>query len=185
MKSTELCRLLRLDSLDTLLLQLIITQIFEYISSFRQRSVVDALKIRQEYAGETSIKPSLTSVERNVVGYIAGYMCRKTRDRLQWCNSEKFSRVSVLNQKLPSMKTAPAAMSFPNLMSLTLCRGDLSLVDYSIFNFFCYVEVSIRPFLNLARFRCSTRRSDTELLAQEIVLWNRSMQFKRRFLYST
>ena len=34
--------------------------------------------------------------------------------------------------------------------------------------FFCYVEVSIRPFLNLARFRCSTRRSDTELLDQLI-----------------
>ena len=82
---------------------------------------------------------------------------------------EKFSRVlSVLNQKLPSMKTAPAAMSFPNLMSLSLSRGGLSLVDYSIFNFFCYVEVSIRPFLNLARFRCSTRRSHTELLDQLI-----------------
>ena len=165
---------------------MMITQIFEDISSFRQRSVVDVLKIRQEYARETSVKPSLITVERNVIGYIAGYMCRKTRDRLQRCNNEKFSRVlSVLNQKLLSMKTAPAAMSFPNLMSLILSRGGLSLVDYSIFNLFCYVEVSIRPFLNLARFRCSTRRSDTELLAQEIVLWNRSMQFKRRFLYST
>ena len=186
LKSTELCRFLRLDSVDTLLLQMMITQIFEDISSFRQRSVVDVLKIRQEYARETSVKPSLITVERNVIGYIAGYMCRKTRDRLQRCNSGKFSRVlSVLNQKLLSMKTAPAAMSFPNLMSLILSRGGLSLVDYSIFNLFCYVEVSIRPFLNLARFRCSTRRSDTELLAQEIVLWNRSMQFKRRFLYST
>ena len=51
---------------------MMITQIFEDISSFRQRSVVDALKIRQEYAGETSIEPSLTTVERNVIGYIAG-----------------------------------------------------------------------------------------------------------------
>ena len=169
LKWTELCRFLRLGSVDTLLLQMMITQIFEDISSFRQRSVVDALKIRQEYAGETSIKPSLTTVERNVIGYIAGYVCRKTRDRLQRSNSEKFSRVlSVLIQRLPSMKTAPAAMSFPNLMSLSLSRGGLSLVDYSIFNFFCYVEVSIRPFLNLARFRCSTRRSDTELLDQLI-----------------
>ena len=138
---------------------MMITQIFEDISSFRQRSVVDALKVRQEYAGETSIKPSLTTVERNVIGYIAGYVCRKTRDRLQRSNSEKFSRVlSVLIRRLPSMKTAPAAMSFPNLMSLSLSRGGLSLVDDSIFNFFCYVEVSIRPFLNSARFRCSTRR---------------------------
>ena len=157
------------EVVDTLLLQMIITQIFEDISSFQQRSVVDTLKIRQEHAGETYIKPSLTPVERNVIGYIVGYVCHKTRDRLQRSNSEKFSRVlSVLNQKLPSMKTAPAAMSLPNLMSLSLSRGGLSLVDYSIFNFFCYVEVSIRPFLNLARFRCSTRRSDTELPEQLI-----------------
>ena len=168
-KWTELWRFLRLDSVDTLLLQMMITQIFEDISSFQQRSVVDTLKIRQEYAGETYIKPSLSTVERNVIGYIVGYVCHKTRDRLQRSNSEKFSRVlSVLNQKLPSMKTAPAAMSFPNLMSLSLSRGGLSLVDYSIFNLFWYVEVSIKPFLNLARFRCSTRRSDTELLDQLI-----------------
>ena len=146
---------------------MMITQIFEDISSFQQRSVVDTLKIRQEYAGETYIKQSLSTVERNVIGYIVGYVCHKTRDRLQRSNSEKFSRVlSVLNQKLPSMKTAPAAMSFPNLMSRSLSRGGLSLVDYSIFNLFWYVEVSIKPFLNLARFRCSTRRSDTELLDQ-------------------
>ena len=168
-KWTELWRFLRLDSVDTLLLQMMITQIFEDISSFQQRSVVDTLKIRQEYTGETYIKPSLSTVERNVIGYIVGYVCHKTRDRLQRSNSEKFSRVlSVLNQKLPSMKTAPAAMSFPNLMSLSLSRGGLSLVDYSIFNLFWYVEVSIKPFLNLARFRCSTRRSDTELLDQLI-----------------
>ena len=168
-KWTELWRFLRLDSLDTLLLQMMITQIFEDISSFQQRSVVDTLKIRQEYAGETYIKQSLSTVERNVIGYIVGYVCHKTRDRLQRSNSEKFSRVlSVLNQKLPSMKTAPAAMSFPNLMSRSLSRGGLSLVDYSIFNLFWYVEVSIKPFLNLARFRCSTRRSDTELLDQLI-----------------
>ena len=169
LKWTELCRFLRLDFVDTLLLQMMITQIFEDISSFQQRSVVDTLKIRQEYAGETYIKPSLSTVERNVIGYIVGYVCHKTRDRLQRSNSEKFPRVlSVLNQKLPSMKTAPAAMSFPNLMSLSLSRGGLSLVDYSIFNFFWYVKVSIKPFLNLARFRCSTRRSDTELLDQLI-----------------
>ena len=168
-KWTELWRFLRLDSVDTLLLQMMITQIFEDISSFQQRSVVDTLKIRQEYAGETYIKQSLSTVERNVIGYIVGYVCHKTRDRLQRSNSEKFSRVlSVLNQKFPSMKTAPAAMSFPNLMSRSLSRGGLSLVDYSIFNLFWYVEVSIKPFLNLARFRCSTRRSDTELLDQLI-----------------
>ena len=153
-----------------ILLQMVITLIFKDISSFRQRSVVDAMKIRQEYAGEMSIKPSLTTVERNVISYIAGYVCRQTRDGLQRSNSEKFSRVLlVLNQKLTSMKTAPAAMSFHNLMFLSLSRGGLSLVNYySIFNFFCYVKVSIRPFLNLARIRSSTQRSDTELLDQLI-----------------
>ena len=98
---------------------MMITQIFDDISSFSQRSVVKTLKIRQEYAREMSIKPSLTTIESNVIGYIAGYVCRKTGDGLQRSNSEKFSRLlSVLNQKLPSMKTAPAAMSFSNLMSL-------------------------------------------------------------------
>ena len=164
---------------------MMITQIFEDISSFQQRSVVDTLKIRQEHAGQTYIEPSLTPVERNVIGYIVGYVCHKTRDQLQRSNSEKFSRVlSVLNQKLPSMKTAPAAMSLPNLMSLSLSRGGLSLVDYSIFNFFCYVEVSIRPFLNIARFRCSTRGSDTELLEQLIhnsPLLNQTWPFTKHF----
>ena len=51
LKWTEMCRFLRLDSVDTLLLQMMITQIFEDISSFQQRSVVDTLKIRQKYAG--------------------------------------------------------------------------------------------------------------------------------------
>ena len=37
------------------------------------------------------------------------------------------------------MKTAPAEMSHPNLMSLSLSlsRGGLSLMEYSTFNFFC------------------------------------------------
>ena len=72
LKWTEQCRFLRLDSVDTLLLQMMITQIFEDISSFQQRSVVDTLKIRQEYAGEMYVKPSLTTVKRNVIGYIVG-----------------------------------------------------------------------------------------------------------------
>ena len=71
-----------------------------------------------------------------------------------------------------------------SIQSPTLWRGFTfgGLIDR-----YCERTANIRPcrFLNLARFRCSTRRSDTELLAQEIVLWNRSMQFKRRFLYST
>ena len=68
---------------------MMITQIFEDISSFRQRSLVDALKIRPEYAGETSMGPFLTTFERNVIGYIAGYVCRKTRDRLTVKSSQE------------------------------------------------------------------------------------------------
>ena len=59
-------------------------------------------------------------------------------------------------------------MTFPNLMTLSLTRGGLAQVDPAVFNFFCYLEVSIRPFLNLASFRKSTRKSDSELLDQLI-----------------
>ena len=59
-------------------------------------------------------------------------------------------------------------MTFPNLMTLSLTRGSLAQVDPAVFNFFCYLEVSIRPFLNLASFRKSTRKSDSELLDQLI-----------------
>ena len=72
--------------------------------------MVDALKIRQEYAGETSIEPSLTTVERNVIGYIAGNFLKS---------------VVSLNQKLPSMKTAPAVMSFPNLIFMLYLKFTL------------------------------------------------------------
>ena len=125
---------------------MMITQIFEDISSFRQRSVVDALEMRQEYAGETSIEPPLTTVERYVIGYIAGYVCRKTRDRLQRSNSEKLKSVVSFESEVAKHENSTCYNVFPNLMSLSLSRGGLSLVDYSVFNFFCYVEVSIRPF---------------------------------------
>ena len=53
LKWTELCRFLRLDSVDTLLLQMMITQIFEDISSFRQRyggrRVENQTRIRRRY----------------------------------------------------------------------------------------------------------------------------------------
>ena len=57
-------------------------------------------------------------------------------------------------------------MTFPNLMTQSLTRGGLAQVDQATFNFFCYLEVSIRPFLNLTSFRSSTRSSDAELLTQ-------------------
>ena len=72
----------------------------------------------------------------------------------------------ILTTMIPSVGKQPPAMTFPNLMTLSLTRGGLSQVDHATFNFFCYLEVSIRPFLNLASFRSSTRKSDNELLDQ-------------------
>ena len=133
LKSTELCRFLRLDSVDTLLLQMMITQIFEDISSFRQRSVVDALKIRQEYAGETSIKPSLTPVERNVIGYIAGYVCRKTRDRLQRSNSEKLKSVVSFESEVAKHENSTCCNVFPQFnVSLSFQRWPFSCGLFNI-----------------------------------------------------
>ena len=80
-----------------------------------------------------------------------------------------FSRiVTAFNQKLPGIKTQAPAMSYPNLMTPSLTRGGLTQVDHATYNFFCYLEVSVRPFLNLSSFRCSTRQSDSDLLDQLI-----------------
>lgn len=49
---------------------------------------------------------------------------------------------------------------------MLLDRGGLSVVNSPTYDFFCLLEVSIRPFLNLANFRSSTRKSDKELLEQ-------------------
>ena len=168
-KWSELCCIACLNSSDSLLLQLMIGEIFGNISSFRHESVVHAMKIREECDGETSSKPFLTPLQKDVVAYISGYVCRKTRDRLQHYSSERFSRiVTALNQKLPGVKTQAPAMSYPNLMTLSLTRGGLTQVDHATYNFFCYLEVSVRPFLNLSSFRCSTRQSDSDILDQLI-----------------
>ena len=132
---------------------MMIGEIFGNISSFRHKSVVNAMKIREEYDGETSSKPFLTPLQKDIVAYISGYVFRKTRDRLQQYSSERFSRiVTALNQKLPGVKTQAPTMSYPNLMTLSLTRGGLTQVDHATYNFFCYLEVSVRPFLNLSSF---------------------------------
>lgn len=51
----------------------------------------------------------------------------------------------------------------PNLVTLSLNRGGLSQVDLSTFDFFCFLEVSISPFLNLASFRSSSKNSVPQL----------------------
>ena len=115
------------------------------------------------------MKPSLNLTEKSIVSYIAGYVVRKTRDQLQ--RQQQSERVVAIINVLFHMVPGGAGqqtstMTFPNLMTQSLTRGGLTQVDQATFNFFCYLEVSIRPFLNLSRFRSSTRKSDTELLTQ-------------------
>ena len=150
---SELCCVACIHSSDSLLLQMMIGESFGNISSFRHKSVVHAMKIREEYDGETSSKPFRTPLQRGIVAYISGYVCRKTRDRLQQCRSGRFSRiVAALNQMIPGVKTQAPAMSYPNLMTLSLTRGGLTQVDHATYNFFCYLEISVRPFLILLSF---------------------------------
>ena len=165
LKWNELSNIIGIDPTDKLLLQQIISVVFEDISRYRTESVASALKIREKYTGETTNKPSLTPVENDIVAYIAGYVCRKTRDRLQrYCDSNAQSSnhasqdkcrrleriVKVLNQMIPGVGKQSPAMTYPNLLTLSLTRGGLAQVNRETFIFFCYLEVSIRPFLNLA-----------------------------------
>ena len=171
--------------------------VFEDISRYRTESVTSALKIREKYTGETTNKPSLNPVENDIVAYIAGYVCRKTRDRLQrYCDSNAQSSnhasqdkcrrlehiVKVLSQMIPGVGKQSPAMTYPNLLTLSLTRGGLAQVNRDTFLFFCYLEVSFRPFLNLASFRSSTRKSDSELLDQLI---DNSSLLKPKWPYSS
>lgn len=168
---------------DQLILQIIITAIFGDICQYRKKSLEKELQIEVHFEGESNVnKPSLTSVERDIVCYIAGYVCRKVRDRLQrYCNTNRSSKILKVQEKCCSFElmiksindmilncgaNTPAAMTFPNLMTLSLTRGGLSQVNRPTFTFFCYLELSIRPFLNLTKFRSSNRVSDIELLDQ-------------------
>ena len=184
-KWTELCRT-GLNPVDKLLLQKLVSLILADISRHRSEAVASALQLRETYVGETPNKPSLTPVEESVVAYIAGYVGRKTRERLQRyhdhsailrstqdklksCKRERLERIiTMLRETIPGGQNQTVAMTYPNLMTLSLNRGGLSQVDPSTFGFFCFLEVSIRPFLNLASFRSSSRKSDSDLLEQLI-----------------
>ena len=74
----------------------------------------------------------------------------------------------MLRKMIPGGQNQVAAMTYSNLMTLSLNSGGLPQVDLSTFGFFCFLEVSIRPFLKLASFRSSSRKSDSELLEQLI-----------------
>ena len=165
-----------------LLLQTIVTKLYENIAAFRAQSVDNALDIADNYQEEKACPTNLTPIEKSIVAYTAGYVCRKTRDNLQRysnVNNKSLTHAVVLNcERLANIalaitdslhtgveKQAPS-LSYPNLMSLSLDRGGLSVVNSITFDFFCYLEISIRPFLNLADFRSSTRKSDRELIEQ-------------------
>ena len=85
-------------------------------------------------------RPFLTPVENNIVAYIryiAGYVCRKTRER-EKRNYDTSSKLSSQTAKWMAMLTY--------LMTLSLTRDGLSQVDCSTFTFFCsfcYLEVSL------------------------------------------
>ena len=76
-------------------------------------------------------------------------MTRSSSQTAKW-KCERLDRIiKLLNQMLPGVAKQTPAMTYPNLMTLSLTRGDLSQVDCSTFTFFCYLEVSICPFLSL------------------------------------
>ena len=118
-------------SFDKLLRQKIVTMVFESINHHWSESVVSALQICEEYTGERlQQRPFLTPVENNIVAYIAGYVCRKTRERLKR-NYDTSSRsssktakcarrdriIKLLNEMVPSVAKQTPAMTYPNLMT--------------------------------------------------------------------
>ena len=197
-KWTELSRT-GLNPADKLLLQKLISLIFADISRHRSEAVASALQLRETYVSETPNKPSLTPMDESIVAYIAGHVGRKTRDRLQRyhdhsaslrsiqdkdsCKREWLERIiTILREMILGVQNQASAMTYPNLMTQSLKRGGLSQVDLSTFRFFCFLEVSIRPFLNLASFRSSSRKSDSELLEQLI---DNSSLLKQKWPYAS
>ena len=71
------------------LLQKIFTAVYKNIDEFRSTSVRDALLIADKYLDVN--KTVLTTSDESVV-YVAGYVCRKTKDRLQrHCSANRLS----------------------------------------------------------------------------------------------
>ena len=78
-----------------LLLQTIVTKLYENIAAFRAKSVDNA----DNYQEEKAIPTNLTPIEKSIA-YIAGYVCRKTRDNLQRysnVNKKSLTHAVVLN----------------------------------------------------------------------------------------
>lgn len=76
--------------------------------------------------------------------------------------------VKKFGEHLPGLEKQTPSLSYPNLITHSLNRGGLTTVDSLTFKFFCGLERCIRPHLNITNFRCSTRKSDSEMLEQLI-----------------
>ena len=167
---------------DELLLQKMITTIFGDICQYRAKSLEQAL-VRDSQLFDKATPVSLSNVEKDIVSYVGGYVGRKVRDRLQRyvtsnsgsknvkvqekCHTFHMMVQFISSQVIVKGSTAiPSAMTFPNLMTLSLNRGGLSSISHPTFTFFCYLELSIRPFLILTKLRGSDRMADTKLLKE-------------------
>ena len=77
---------------------------------------------------------------------------RSTQDKKSSKNERLEHIITMLSEMIPGGQNQTVAMTYPNLMTLSLNRGFLSQVDPSTFRFFCFLEVSIRPFLKPSKF---------------------------------
>ena len=136
-----------LDCWQDFLLQKIIPAVYENINEFRSTSVRDALEIADKYQGETVSKTVLTSSHESVVAHVAGYVCRKTKDKLQrYCSANELPAsckvqencarlgkiVETFGEHLQHIEKLTPCLSYPNLITLILNRGGLSTVDLLI-----------------------------------------------------
>ena len=123
------------------LLQTIVTKLYENIAAFRAKSVDSALDIADNYQEEKAIPTNLTPIEKSIVAYIAGYVCRKTRDNLRrYPNVNKKSllaniALTITDSLYTGVENQAPSLSYPNLMSLSLDRGGLSVVNSITYDF--------------------------------------------------
>ena len=76
-KWAELCSAAGFNSSDALLLQMTITTIFGDISLHRSQSVMTAMKIREDFVGETVNKPSLHLLRKTLLPISLGMSAGK------------------------------------------------------------------------------------------------------------
>jgi hypothetical protein len=120
---------------EKLFLQKIISAVYENINEFRSTSVKKALDIADKYNGELVNKTVLTASDKSVVAYVAVYVCRKTKDKLQHSATRKVQEncarlaniAKTFSKNLPGVEQQTPSLSYPNLIMLTLNRGGFAL----------------------------------------------------------